>query len=60
MFILLGAQELDAVLQMESHESREEGPESPAGRVALDIAQDVVGLLGCKRTLPARVESSIN
>jgi len=32
----------------------------PAGHSSLDATQDTVGLLGCKRTLLAHVESLIN
>ena len=60
---MLGATELDAVLQVGSHESRIEGQNhlpQPARHSSLDATQDTVGILGCKRTLPAHVESSIN
>jgi len=56
---MLGAPELDAVLQVRSHKSGVKGqnhlPQS-AGHTSLDAAQDTVGFLGCKRTLPAHVE----
>ncbi|PKU45108.1 hypothetical protein llap_4594 [Limosa lapponica baueri] len=56
---MLGAPELDAVCQVGSHQSREEGqnhlPE-PAGHASFDAAQHTVGLLGCKPTLLAHIE----
>ena len=48
---MLAASDLDAVLQMESHEGRVEGDNQfplPAGHSTFDAAQDVFGLLGCK------------
>ena len=49
---------------MGSHESRVEGqnhlPLPAAGHTSLDATQDIVGLLGCKHTLLAHVESFIN
>ena len=59
----LGTPELDAVLQGGSHESGIEGENPlprPAGHASFDAAQDTVGFLGCKRTLPAHVELLIN
>jgi len=50
---MLGAPELDAGLQVGSHESRVEGQNplpQPAGYASLDAAQDTVGFLGCKPT----------
>jgi len=60
---MLGAPELDAGLQVRSQESRVKGqnplPRS-AGHASLHAAQDMVGLLGCKRTLVAHVELLIH
>jgi len=55
---MLGSPELDAELQVGSHESGVKGQNAlprPAGHASLDAAQDTVGFLGCKRTLPACV-----
>jgi len=55
---VLGAQELDAVLQVGSHQSRVEGQNhlyQPAGHASFVAAQDTAGLLGCERTLVAHV-----
>jgi len=60
---VLRAPELDAVLQMRSHQSRvkEQDPlPCPAGHATFDAAQDVVGFLGCKCTLSDHVELLIN
>jgi len=60
---MLGAPELDAGLQVGSQESRVKGQNPlprPAGHAALDAAQDTVGFLGGKRTLPAHVELLIH
>jgi len=60
---MLGAPELDAGLQVGSHESRVKGQNHlsrPTGHAALDAAQDMVGFLGCKRTLPAHAELLIH
>jgi len=60
---MLGAPELDSVLQVGSHKSRVKGQNHlsrPAGHASLDAAQDTVGFLGCKRTLPAHVEFLIH
>jgi len=60
---MLGAPELDAGLQVGSHESGAEGQNplpQPAGYPSLDAAQDVIGFLGCKHTLPAHVELFIH
>jgi len=46
-----------------SHQSRVEGQNHlprPAGHVSLDVAQDMVGLLGCERTLPGHADLLIN
>jgi len=46
-----------------SHQSRAEGQNHlprPAGHAAFDAAQDMVGLLGCKRTLSGHVELLVN
>jgi len=56
---MLGALELDTVIQVGSHESGVEGQNHltrPAGHASLDAAQDTVGFLDCKRTLPAHAE----
>jgi len=53
---MLGAPELDAGLQVGSHQSGVEGQNHlsrPAGHAGEDAAQDTVGLLGCERTLLA-------
>jgi len=63
ILLVLRASELDAVLEVGSHESRIEGQNHlpwPAGHSSLDTTQDTTGLLGCKHTLPAHVESFIN
>jgi len=60
---MLGAPELDAGLQVRSHQSGAEGQNHlpcPAGHASLDAAQDTVGFLGCKYTLPAHVELLIH
>ncbi|KAK4828850.1 LOW QUALITY PROTEIN: hypothetical protein QYF61_000907 [Mycteria americana] len=59
VLLVLRAAELDAVLQVGSHQSRVEGQNHlprPAGHAAFDAAQDTVGLLGCERTLSAHVQ----
>ena len=51
VLLVLRDQELDAVLQIGSHDSRVEGRNHlprPAGLTSLDATQDVVDLLGCK------------
>ncbi|KAK4827937.1 hypothetical protein QYF61_022552 [Mycteria americana] len=56
VFPVLRTPELDAVLQVGSHQSRVEGQNRlprPAGHASFDAAQDMVGFLGCERTLPA-------
>ena len=60
---MLGAPDLDAGLQVGSHESAVKGQNPlhrPAGHAALDAAQDMVGFLGCQRTSPAGVELLIH
>ncbi|KAK4825966.1 hypothetical protein QYF61_003535 [Mycteria americana] len=55
--------ELDAVLQVGSHQSRVEGQNHlprPAGHASFDAAQDMVGLLGCEHTLPVHVQLFIH
>ncbi|KAK4828837.1 hypothetical protein QYF61_000894 [Mycteria americana] len=59
VLLVLKTPELDAVLQVGSHQSRVEGQNHlprPAGHAAFDAAQDMVGLLGCERTLSAHVQ----
>ncbi|XP_068253163.1 ubiquitin-conjugating enzyme E2 W isoform X1 [Nyctibius grandis] len=59
VLLMLGAPEMNAVLQVGSHESRVKGQNHlprRAGRASFDAAQDMVGFLGCERTLPAHVE----
>ncbi|KAK4827794.1 hypothetical protein QYF61_021747 [Mycteria americana] len=63
VLLMLGAPELNAVLQVGSHKSRVEGenpPPRPAGHASFDAAQDTVGSLGCKRTLLGHVDLVIN
>ncbi|KAK4831476.1 hypothetical protein QYF61_017724 [Mycteria americana] len=63
VLFMLGAPELDAVLQVESHQSGAEGQNHlcrPAGHASFYAAQDTVGLLGCERTLSAHIELLIN
>ncbi|KAK4823365.1 hypothetical protein QYF61_001713 [Mycteria americana] len=63
VLFVLRAPELDAVLQVRSHQSRVEGQNHlprPAGHTSFDAAQDKVGRLGCKRTLPAHVQLFIH
>jgi len=63
IILVLGALELDTVLQVGSHENRVEGQNhlsQPVGRSSLDSTQDTLGILGCKHTLPAHVKSFIN
>jgi len=59
VLLVLRAPELNAVLQVASHQRRVEG-QNPfprlAGHASLDGAQDTVGPLGCQRTLPAHVQ----
>ena len=59
VLLMLGAPELNAILQVGSHKSRVEGENhlpQPAGHTSFHAAQDTVGFLGCKRTLPGHVE----
>ncbi|KAK4816418.1 hypothetical protein QYF61_016854 [Mycteria americana] len=59
VFPVLRAPELDAVLQVGSHQSAAEGQNHlprPAGYISFDAAQDMAGFLGCERTLLARVQ----
>ncbi|KAK4816043.1 hypothetical protein QYF61_011051 [Mycteria americana] len=63
VFPVLRAPELDAVLQVGSHQSRGEGQDhlpQPTGHASFDAAQDMVGFLGCKRTLLAHVQLFIH
>ncbi|KAK4818966.1 LOW QUALITY PROTEIN: hypothetical protein QYF61_022633 [Mycteria americana] len=63
IFPVLRAPELDAVLQVGSHQSRVEGQNHlprPAGHASFDAAQDTVGFLGCERTLSAHVQLFIH
>ena len=63
VLLVLGAPELDTVLQVGSHENSVEGQNhlpQPPGHTSLDASQDMVGPLDCKRTLPAHVEFFIN
>jgi len=60
---MLGAPELDAILQVGSHESRVKGRNPlprPTGHPSLDAAHDTVGFLGCRCTLLAHVELLIH
>ena len=60
---MLGAPELDAVLQVGSHQSRVKGQNPlprPAGHSSLDAAQDTVGFLGCECTLSAHAQLFIH
>ncbi|KAK4830856.1 hypothetical protein QYF61_013785 [Mycteria americana] len=55
--------ELDAVLQVGSHQSRVEGQNHlprPAGHASFDAAQDAVDLLGCEHTLSAHIQLFIH
>ncbi|KAK4819021.1 hypothetical protein QYF61_024137 [Mycteria americana] len=63
VFPVLRTPELDAVLQVGSHQSRVEGQNhlpQPAGHASFDAAQDMVGLLGCEHTLLAHVQLFIH
>jgi len=60
---VLRAPELDAELQVGSHQSRVEGQNPlprPAGHAAFDAAQDAVGLMGCLQTMVAHVQLFIH
>ncbi|KAK4825592.1 hypothetical protein QYF61_000681 [Mycteria americana] len=59
VFPVLRTPELDAVLQVESHQGRVEGQNRlprPAGHASFDAAQDTVGFLGCRCTFPSHVQ----
>jgi len=63
VFPVLRAPELDAGLQVGSHQSRVDGQNHlphPGGHAALDAAQDAVGFLGCKCTLSPHVQLFIH
>ena len=63
VFPVLRSPDLDTGLQVGSHQRRveQQNPLSrPAGHASLDAAQDTVGLLGCKQTLPGHVELLVN
>ncbi|KAK4824907.1 LOW QUALITY PROTEIN: hypothetical protein QYF61_021422 [Mycteria americana] len=63
VLLVLRAPELEAVLQVGSHQSRVEGQNHlprPAGHTSFDAAQGTVGLLGCERTLLAHVQLFIH
>jgi len=58
VFLVLGAPGLDTVLQMGPYNGKAEGDNHllhPAGHFSFDAAQDAVGLLSCRHTLPAHV-----
>ncbi|PKU47477.1 hypothetical protein llap_2217 [Limosa lapponica baueri] len=62
VLLMLGAPELDAVLQLGTYKSGVEGENhlpQPAGHDS-DAVQDAIGFLGCQCTLPAHVELLIN
>jgi len=59
VLLMLRAPELDTELQVGSHKSgvkRQNPLPRPAGHASPYAAQDMVGFLGCKCTLPAHVE----
>ncbi|KAK4829013.1 hypothetical protein QYF61_001769 [Mycteria americana] len=63
VFPVLRTPELDAVLQVGSHQSgaeRQNHIPRPAGHTSFDAAQDMVGLLGCECTLSAHVQLFIH
>ncbi|KAK4818015.1 hypothetical protein QYF61_004128 [Mycteria americana] len=63
VLVVLRTPELDAVLQVGSHQSRAEGQNHlprPAGHAAFDAAQGTVGFLGCQCTLLAHVQLFIH
>ncbi|KAK4817094.1 hypothetical protein QYF61_027925 [Mycteria americana] len=63
VFPVLGTPELDAVLQVGSHQSRAEGQNPlprPAGHPSFDAAWDTAGFLGCECTLLAHVQLFIH
>ncbi|KAK4816278.1 hypothetical protein QYF61_014350 [Mycteria americana] len=58
-FLCQRPQNWDAGLQVGSHQSGVEGENHlprPAGHASFDAAQDNIGFLGCKHTLPARIQ----
>ena len=60
---VLRTPELDTALQGESHQSGVEGQNHlprPAAHTAFDAPQDMVGLLGCMRTLPDHIQLFIH
>ncbi|KAK4825745.1 LOW QUALITY PROTEIN: hypothetical protein QYF61_002184 [Mycteria americana] len=63
VLLVLRTPELDAVLQVGSHQSRAEGQNPlprPAGHASFDAAQDAVGFLHCECTLSAHVQLFIH
>ncbi|KAK4810853.1 LOW QUALITY PROTEIN: hypothetical protein QYF61_008825 [Mycteria americana] len=63
VLLVLRTPELDAILQVGSHQRGVEGQNHlprPAGHASLYAAQDTVGFLGCERTLPAHVQLFIH
>ena len=59
VLLVLRAPELDAGLQVGSHQSRAERQNhlpQPAGHTSFDVAQDMAGYLGCEHTLWADVQ----
>jgi len=63
VFPVMRASELDAGLQMGSHQSGVEGQNClprPAGHVSFDAAQITIGLLGCRCTLLGHIELLVN
>ncbi|KAM9644853.1 uncharacterized protein ACIBXB_013062 [Morphnus guianensis] len=63
VFPVLRTPELEAALQVGSHQSGAEGQNPlprPAGHTALDAAQGTAGILGCEHTLPAHVQLFIH
>ncbi|KAK4821259.1 hypothetical protein QYF61_017137 [Mycteria americana] len=59
-FLMLGAPEVNTVLQVGPHDRRGGESPQPAGHASFDAAQDMVGFLGCKQALPGHVELLIN
>ncbi|KAJ7414376.1 hypothetical protein BTVI_41314 [Pitangus sulphuratus] len=63
MGTVLGTPELDAALQVGSHQSGVKGQNHlphPAAHSAFDAAQDTIGFLGCEHTLMAHVQPLIH
>jgi len=63
VFLVLGAPELDAVIQVGSYQSRAEGQNPllrPAGHATFDAAWDMVGFLGSEHILLAHVKLFIH